>query len=396
VTSLELPKASRLLIRARLAPLQGSRFQPTGFPRSRRRALPPARTAPRCCWSSRRSRWRTAWRPRAGTKRRASWSSRCGACPTVDVWEEGQQLTNSLMEAPPPQLGLHREERLSADARAGDRLLQRTSPSNREKLVKAVCKFDPNALLHGVFLESIAGVLRLPRALSGFIEAPRRARGRQRRREERQRSREQGRGRRGQDADGGRGLRQTFPITESSSPAAEIDAFFNLDLAQLRSYRLPAATTKLLYALAIYKIQAFLDRGLRLRTACDFQVLGVEVTRPEGVTLPSEGRGCRRAFEADPGRDQGRRVCKPRGHASKLLAQGWGEGRSGREARKQEIRQEGEGVGAAVIGLRLTFTAGRYHATGLGSPTSTKVWPSGHLHLGRIPASAGGCELPAR
>ena len=285
MTSLELPKASRLLIRARLAPLQGSRFQPTGFPdlgAARYRlhdgtdmllvesAQSVANRMEAACWNE---ETRELVEPLRGL-------------PYVDVWEEGQQLTNSLMEA-------HRLNSVYIEKSDFRPTLEQAidyskdKPFDREKLVKAVCKFDPNALLHGVFLESIAGVLRLPRALSGFIEARdvhEVASGGVKNDNVRA-SKGEGDEAKTRTAAEGYG---NVPYHRVEFTAAEIDAFFNLDLAQLRSYRLPAATTKLLYALAIYKIQAFLDRGLRLRTACDFQVLGVEVTRPEGVTLPSE------------------------------------------------------------------------------------------------------------
>src|SRR2546430_7659087 len=38
-------------------------------------------------------------------------------------------------------------------------------------LAKVCFKYDPNSLVHGVFLEKIAGRLRHPRAVSAFIEA---------------------------------------------------------------------------------------------------------------------------------------------------------------------------------------------------------------------------------
>jgi CRISPR-associated protein Csb1 len=42
---------------------------------------------------------------------------------------------------------------------------------NLRKLAAVCFKYDPNSLVHGVFLEKIAGRLRHPRALSAFIEA---------------------------------------------------------------------------------------------------------------------------------------------------------------------------------------------------------------------------------
>ena len=44
---------------------------------------------------------------------------------------------------------------------------------------------------------------------------------------------------------------------------------------------------RLLIVLALFKIRKFLAEGLRLRTACDLDVTGVTVTRPEDFDLPS-------------------------------------------------------------------------------------------------------------
>ena len=43
----------------------------------------------------------------------------------------------------------------------------------------------------------------------------------------------------------------------------------------------------LLVALSLFKIQAFLTHGLRLRTACDLDYKAVTVKRPDGFSLPS-------------------------------------------------------------------------------------------------------------
>ena len=44
-------------------------------------------------------------------------------------------------------------------------------PIDLRKLSAVLLKYDFNALIHGVFLETIDGRLRLPRALTAFIEA---------------------------------------------------------------------------------------------------------------------------------------------------------------------------------------------------------------------------------
>jgi len=281
VTNFDLPSASRLLIRARLAPLQGSRFQPTGFPdlgAARYRlhdgtemllvesAQSVANRMESVCWDDEAH---DLVEPLRGL-------------PYVQVFENDRPLTTSLSEA--HRLNSVYIEKSDFAATLKEAIgYDENKPLDRHGLIKAVCKYDPNALLHGVFLESIAGVLRIPRALSGFIEA--------RNVHEVASGGVKNDNVRASKGDGERNAAAGYgnvPYHRVEFTAEEIEAFFNLDIAQLRSYRLPPATTQALYALAIYKIQAFLDRGLRLRTACDFRVESVDVTRPEGLHLPSE------------------------------------------------------------------------------------------------------------
>jgi CRISPR-associated protein Csb1 len=66
-----------------------------------------------------------------------------------------------------------------------------------------------------------------------------------------------------------------------------ITAFFNLDLSQIRGYGLGEAVENLLVAVALYKIRALIDTPFRPRTACDLEVTGVTVKRPDGYTLPT-------------------------------------------------------------------------------------------------------------
>jgi CRISPR-associated protein Csb1 len=79
------------------------------------------------------------------------------------------------------------------------------------------------------------------------------------------------------------------PFHRTEFTAERITAYFNLDLALLRGYGLPQEATRLLIAMALFKVRRFLSRGLRLRTACDFEVVGdLKVTRPEGFVVPPE------------------------------------------------------------------------------------------------------------
>lgn len=159
---------------------------------------------------------------------------------------------------------------------------------NLRKLAAVCFKYDPNSLVHGVFLEKIAGRLRHPRALSAFIEAS-------------------GVGRAdsggvkfdralpkpkvaGVDAKGGYG---NVPFHRTEFTAKSITAYFSVDLAQIRGYGLGDDATKLLISLSLWKIRQFLDSSMRLRSACELEIDedktagGLKVKRPEQFKLPA-------------------------------------------------------------------------------------------------------------
>ena len=77
-----------------------------------------------------------------------------------------------------------------------------------------------------------------------------------------------------------------MPFSRDEYAADRIAAYFNIDLRQIRAFALGADVESLLIALALFKVQSFLEVGLRLRTACDLDVAAVRVTRPEAFALP--------------------------------------------------------------------------------------------------------------
>ena len=78
------------------------------------------------------------------------------------------------------------------------------------------------------------------------------------------------------------------PFRRTEFSAERITAFFNLDLALLRGYGLNDDAMNLLTALALLKVNLFLENGLRLRTACDLAVIGeLQVKRPTNFVLPN-------------------------------------------------------------------------------------------------------------
>ena len=76
------------------------------------------------------------------------------------------------------------------------------------------------------------------------------------------------------------------PFARDEWVAARITAYFNLDIRQICAFGLGVEVERLLIALALFKIRKFLAVGLRLRTACDLDLDGIMVTRPEGFELP--------------------------------------------------------------------------------------------------------------
>jgi len=78
------------------------------------------------------------------------------------------------------------------------------------------------------------------------------------------------------------------PFQRDEYTADRIVAYFNVDLAEIRAFGLGQEAHELIVALALYKIRAFLEGHLRLRTACDLDVDGeLRVTRPHHFAIPT-------------------------------------------------------------------------------------------------------------
>jgi CRISPR-associated protein Csb1 len=92
----------------------------------------------------------------------------------------------------------------------------------------------------------------------------------------------------GVDAKGGYG---NVPFHRIEFTAKSITAYFTLDLAQIRGYGLGDDATPLLIALSLWKVRQFLDSNMRLRSACELELVdgekSIDVKRPKGFALPS-------------------------------------------------------------------------------------------------------------
>ncbi|WP_206023505.1 type I-U CRISPR-associated RAMP protein Csb1/Cas7u [Rubrivivax sp. JA1026] len=276
-----LATVPRLLMEARLQPVQGTRFQPTGFPNlgaatydgpeGQRMLLVEsaqsmANRLETVCWDRLADDWVPALK----------------GLPLIRVQDrQGRPLTNSVLEAHrinSPYI-LEGKDTSVLDVLKRELAGMEEGPVDTRKLAKLLLRLDVNALLHGVFLaksDLAGGRLRLARALSSFIEAAD--------------VREAQSGGVKNDhvnpsGDTARGF-GNVPFARSEFTAPSVVAYFNVDLAQLRGYGLGEAATDLLIAMALYKIRALLDDGLRLRTACDLQCQSLVVTRPAGFDVP--------------------------------------------------------------------------------------------------------------
>lgn len=287
-----LTNAPRLLLRAELKPLQGTRFQPTGFPEIGAAQYEGPDGTPMLLVESAQS---MANRMEAvcWDKVADDWVEPLKGLPVIKVNDtNGEPLTNSVLEAHRinspyilEAVGENREstpifDRLKAELAAMD-----TGMVDLRSLASVLLTLDVNALLHGVFLaksDLAGGRLRLRRALSAFIEASGSkvaASGGvkndivQPRKQGERKSAKEGYG--------------NVPFARDEFVSPNINAYFNLDLAELRGYGLPETVYELLVALALFKIRAFLEDGLRLRTACDLECEGIDIQRPQSFELPT-------------------------------------------------------------------------------------------------------------
>jgi len=277
-----LPDSPRILLEAELTPIQGTRFQPTGFPDIGAATYRLADDTAMLLLESEQSVANrlesVCWDPSSDTLVDA-----LAGMPYVRVEDaDGKLLTVSLLEAHRlNSVYIEKSEFYKTDLTEAV-AYDKKKPTDLRRLASALCRFDPNSLVHGTFLESMAGTLRLPRALSGFIEA------RDVRvvasggvKNDRVTPETKDSDRKAKDGYG------NVPFHRDEYTAGRITAYFKLDLALIRSFGLSDRVNRFLVALSLWKVRTFLDEGLRLRTACDLDVNGdLSVTRPRGWEMP--------------------------------------------------------------------------------------------------------------
>jgi len=287
----KLEQAPRILLEAELRPAQGSRFQPTGFADLGAAQFSRPNGVEMLLVESAQSvanRLEKTCLDGDGP----DIAKELAGLPYVAATLSGAEnpvRTSSLVEAhrigsPYFLLNKKFKEGLAKEMKYNPK-----RPLDWKAIYATLFRYDPNSLVHGVFLSLLeGGRVRAPRAVTGFIEA------------ENVRKAISG-GVKNSPVDpkgelqvaeaeaGEKGVYSNVPYSRTEYTAEHIRAYFNVDLALIRGYGLPQAAVEMLTALALLKVSRFLTAHLRLRTACDFQLAGEVVAKaPEGFAMPGE------------------------------------------------------------------------------------------------------------
>lgn len=275
--------APRLLFAILLTPLQGQRFQPTGFPglgaatfRSPtgdcllvESAQSMANRLEMTIWDESNSDVVAAAKGISHVR-----VNRADGSFLTDTILEAHRLNSPYLLASTDKMFFNRLKSELGGLEAG--------PIDRKRLAQVLLKLDVGSLLHGVFIarkELAGGRLRVARALSAFIEA------------DGVRIAPSG-GVKNDHVNPSGETKSGFgnvPFSRDEFTADRIALYVNLDLAQVRGYGLGDKVERMLILLALYKLRALLGGGLRLRTACDLGLATAKVcaTDPSTFELPA-------------------------------------------------------------------------------------------------------------
>jgi CRISPR-associated protein Csb1 len=279
-----LESAQRLLFAIPLRPLQGQRFQATGFPSLGAATFQTGEGTSLLVESAQSTANRlelTVWDDATQDLKRE-----LAGLSHVRVTRNQKFLTDTVLESHrlnSPYV-LENPDRSFFNRLKDELGVLETGPIDRRVLAQVLLKYDIGSLLHGVFLakkDLAGGRLRVARSLSAFIEAD------------------------GVRVAASGGVKNdhvnpsgdtkagfgNVPFARDEFTADRITLYVNLDLVQIRGYGLGTEVERLLILLALFKLRSLLEGGLRLRTACDLSVATDEIksTGKAGFVLPSRG-----------------------------------------------------------------------------------------------------------
>jgi len=286
----KLNDVPRLLLEAELEPIQGSRFQPTGFP-DLGAAVYERPDGKRMILLESAQSMANRFEQVCLDGNGPNIAEGLKDLPYIHVRLYGGGIeteTSSLVEAhrinsPFIMNSQHKDFQDKFKEMAN---YARGKPLDWKKVGKALFFYDTNSILHGAFMANLEdGRMKVPRALTGYIEA--------------EDIREAASGGvknnpidptgkiRAEDYD--KNVYSNVPYHRMEYTAGKITAYFNFDLSLIDGYGFDPAARSLLIALGLYKIRRFIRTGLRLRTACDLKIKGdIHVTAPDKFLIPDE------------------------------------------------------------------------------------------------------------
>jgi len=271
----------RTVLEVDLAPLAGRRFQPTGFPDLGAAEFDSADGGKALLVESAQS---MANRLEATTwdESRADQAEELAMLPYVRIVSADDKafLSSSRLEAHRLASAYIMEGKVGGID--GESWMEQQldlvpgRPLDYRAVARACFRLDPVSLIHGVFFarKKWPWQPKIARAVTSFVEAyqvvPAVSGGVKRDvviNEAKEGLTARGYG--------------TVPHHRIEYTAGKITAYFTIDHSQFRSYGLSEPATALLEALADFEIGTLLDGGLRLRTACDLDVVDVRGRRPD-------------------------------------------------------------------------------------------------------------------
>ena len=291
VSYIETFKENKLLMEIELKPVQGDRFQPTGFPNLGAAIYETPEGKRNILLESPQSmanRFEKVCLKEEGPYISEELKGLSYILAHLNVNLKDKKIfdaeTSSLVEAHrlnSPFIMKNNEFKKEFSDRTG---YQKGKIIDWHKSAEAVFYYDVNSLIHGVFFSNFEdGRIKFPRILSSFIEA-----------------------KNVNEAESGgvkfnsfdpkgeivvslpkgekeKNVYSNVPYQRTEYSATQITAYFNIDIELIKSYRLSEEASDLLLYLSLYKITKFLETGLRLRTACDLKIDGELQTN--GVVL---------------------------------------------------------------------------------------------------------------
>jgi CRISPR-associated protein Csb1 len=270
----------RLILKAELAPVTGSRFQPAGFPEIGHviydapingkdekvcivdSAASMANHLEKVCWDEAKVDIHDELKGLPYIRLEAQRESTDPLFVTCSILQDHRIASSYFIEGTCSKpsgktFGDFLQEKAGFE-KTNKRFF--LPPTSRSKAIEAIFDLDPSTLIHGVFFpQKRLGNFRLSRLLSANCEAfgARRC---------------MSAGvkfdpigfKHAKDSNYGQSIFQ-----KDEETAERIEASFVVDIQQIRGFGLSLDKQKLLLALSLWKIKAFLQRGTRLRSNCD-------------------------------------------------------------------------------------------------------------------------------